>query len=243
MKKYALIVHGWPQTVTKSHPLIPILKQKGYEIIAPNMFELKKIDFDTTISLLKKSIKSKNVKVMVGISMGGLLLPHLLQDKSDCKGVFIASSIKFYPDMNLTRWLIKYKLINYIPDPSLFFKIIPKSILNLIWSVISPFKGNSVEKKEYETDRDTNFSVMAKLSKNKCQQIFDLVVSIDNSQLIKKLKNPILFVSGRNDSLMPYQHIADIQSELKNSRLFLTNNTGHFGVLNRESLQKISEFI
>lgn len=243
MNKCALIIHGWPQPVTPNHPLIPVLKEKGYRIIAPNMFVLKSINLEETILLLKNSIKGKDVELVIGISMGGLILPHLLTYFPNAKLIFIASGTKFDPELKFAKLLIRSNLINIIPDPSLFIKFIPKFALNFIWSIISPFKGNLIEKKEYENDRDENFKVMSNLTSKKCREIYHMIRSIDTSWLLKNVGNPALIVSGKYDTLMPYKLAKDLSLILKNSKMIETNNEGHFGVLNREMLTKITAFI
>lgn len=243
MNKYALIIHGWPQPVTDRHPLIPVLKEKGYQIISPNMFVLKSINLEETTQLLKESIKGKDIKLVIGISMGGLILPHLLTYFPNAKLIFIASGTKFDPELKFAKLLIRSNLINIVPDPSLFIKFIPKFALNFIWSIVSPFKGNLIERKEYEDDRDENFKIMSNLTSKKCKEIYDMVRSIDTSRLLKNVRNSALIVSGKYDTLMPYRLAKDLHLILKNSKIIGSNNEGHFGVLNKETLIKIACFI
>lgn len=244
MKKQALIIHGWPRPVSLNHPLSRLLQKRNYEVISPNLFDTKfDLDFQNIISSLRNTIKGKKIDLIIGISMGGLLLPHLVSSVPKSKLIFIASSTQFIPNSHLIQFFIRYNLIRLIPSPALIFKIIPKSILNFIFSILSPFHGNSRERSDYIQDRDDNFQAMSKLTSKKCMQILSIVQKIDNTALVKNITNHTLIISGESDPLMPYKNAEYLHHMIPKSKIYKSDGSGHFGVLNKESLNQISSFI
>ncbi|KKQ91989.1 MAG: hypothetical protein UU16_C0013G0018 [Candidatus Woesebacteria bacterium GW2011_GWA2_40_7] len=125
IEKTALILHGWPQPVEAgsiNYPYLEYFQSKGYTVFAPKLFTkdfvLKEPDAKKYIENL---LGGKKPDVIVGISLGGLLLPKIAKDYPNAKLVFIASDPKIQPES------VGFKSVLHLAKNKNFLKL-----LNLI---------------------------------------------------------------------------------------------------------------
>ncbi len=238
--KTCLIIHGFPQELHEDHPVYLFFKQKGYRIFAPKLFSGKS-DFNlpNTLEIINKSIKTKP-DIILGFSLGGILLPYVAEKYPDARLIFIATASRLNPRRgirhiaNLMRTPLIYPLLGAM-------KIMPYSVYFSLYNLFVPC-GKDDDKTWYMKDKRYNYEAMRAFKARKVMQIIDFLCRTDNTALLKKLKNKSLIVSGTNDLMMPLEEGKKLKGLLKNSTL-ITLDRSHFGLIDTESLSNINGWI
>src|SRR3990167_8346643 len=137
--KHALILHGWPQYRLDRYFLSRHLQNVGFNVIAPNMFS-RNYTFTPANVLQDVLIRLNGAKLdlIVGISLGGLIAPHVVRHFPEAKLVFIGTgprlkskSKNFNLIVNLGRILLNLGVAN------LLLKL-PDGILRIFYRWANP---------------------------------------------------------------------------------------------------------
>lgn len=241
MAKLALILHGFPQPVNSSdNYLIKYLEGRGYEVCCPYLLAgAWEFNWPNIEKYIANELKTKIPDVVIGISMGGLILPNIAKDWPKARLVFIASgpNLKLPKSVmipiNLFRTNIGYWIIRLILT-------IPNSVLVWAYWILDHWiEGPGVHD---IPDLQNNIYYMRKISKIRSQEVIDLLKSIDNSEILKKLKNPALVINGGSDVLMGAGQGRILKSLLANCK-YIENSRSHFNVFTPEDLKYLDEFL
>jgi esterase/lipase len=243
MKKLALILHGWPQTSMNEHILVKYLKEKGFQVVTPNLFDTgKSWNLTKVYRRINKDIGSQVPDVIIGISMGGLLLPKLAKDFKDAKLVFIASAPRFKPNfryMKLMNALLERRIVeNTI---SFLFEKLSDRRLADVYRKVNPFTRNVSDKKLYEEDLRLNIIAIRAFPFSRHLEIFKISKSIDNTDLLSEIKNPTIIFAGKNDILMPLAETQRLRI-ISGSKLYVTHGS-HFNVFTKRNLKQLKTFL
>lgn len=91
--KQALILHGWPQYRIDRYFLSSHLRKKGANVIMPNMFSRDYIFSPANVlNDALTRLNGKKLDVIVGISLGGLIAPHIMRHFSDANKAYPESA-------------------------------------------------------------------------------------------------------------------------------------------------------
>lgn len=233
VKKTVVILHGWPQGMTQDHLLYRYFEKKGWKVVAPWLFGGQgKFGFREVDKLVK--IKPD---VIVGISLGGLLVPHLAVEYPEAKLVFVATSMGIKSASQRMRNIIK---LGRLVGPWLYK--IPQNYLVGLYRKINSFKGVESQREDYEKDLRENLKCAFGISLEKHIEIVDFVESINNIDLLKELKNQSLVIAGKGDVIMPLSAGEELSKLLINSR-FLVAEGSHFNVLTECEIAEIERFL
>ena len=105
MSKIALVLHGWPQTKLNQYFLVKFLEDKDYEVVIPNLYLIEESwDIGEISDEISDEIKGRCPDLIVGISMGGLILPHIAKRCPKSKLIFIASGHTLNLTYCLQNW-------------------------------------------------------------------------------------------------------------------------------------------
>jgi len=150
--KYALILHGWPQYKIDKYFLSGHLRKKGYKVTTPNMFtENYVLSPENVLANVLTRLKGKELDLIVGISLGGLILPHMARHFPKAKLIFIASGPKLKSKSKKFNLTIKViKLLLGLRVPAAIMKL-PNFVITFFYRLANPFKGN-VSRKEIPTN-------------------------------------------------------------------------------------------
>lgn len=148
-----LVLHGWPQYELRNHFLVKFLKKQKHQVISPNLFA-KEYTFTLKNSLRHVAIHLANKvpDVIIGISMGGLLVPQLAIQYPNAKVIFISSG----PNLRSTSFVFNIAL-NFLVSPlgkglASFLIKLPQPVLKIFYVLANPFKGNPTTKDLYLKD-------------------------------------------------------------------------------------------
>jgi len=234
-----IIVHGWPQPITEKDLIYRYFSQKGYHVCCSYLYKMKgKLSLEKIKRELAELSKGAVPNVIVGVSIGGLLVPHLALDYPEAKLVFVSSGAHLSPK----NWFVRY-------GPGLcrvglvkLARFLNKKLLLKIYKLINP---NKVKRRSVGQSGDELFDNLEKvleLPDSRIREIADFVSKIDNSDLLTKIKNKTVIFSGDKDSVMPYKQGKKMSRLIKNSRFFVLKGK-HNDLVDEEMLKNLDGFL
>ncbi len=231
-----LLIHGYPQEISEKHPVYVFFRKKGFEIYCPRLFSSKKeFSLENAVSAIKKELKGNKPDIILGFSLGGLILPHVAKDFKDAKLIFASTGTKFNANIFFKAGL--FLGTTHLAYPAFWLvRRIPYNMFFSMYKLLNPC-GKEDDKTWYDLDKKLNYDAIAKTSICRQRQVFKALIKIDNSQILKKIKNRSVILGGANDSLMPFFESAKLSRLLENSVLIKVNKS-HFSVIDEESLKK-----
>lgn len=244
MSKTALVLHGWPQKEINQHFFVKFLKEQGYKVVVPDLFLIQK-DWDTikVAEYITKEIGGEYPDIIIGISMGGLILPHVAIRYPRSKLIFISTSVKLNPNLFFTKLgvvILKIKILR-----NLFINIgdnISIPVLEFLYRLFNPFTGEKKDRILYEEDLKMNLRVIKEHSFTKHFTLLDMICSVDNTKILRKVNNKSLIYNGEKDKLMGKEGGILMHKLIKNSNLIL-NNGEHFNVFGKKDLEEVNKFL
>lgn len=243
MTKTVLILHGWPQYRLESYFLNKHFRDKGFSLICPDLFDQR---FEFTLANImykvREMLKGETPDAIVGISLGGLVLPYIASQFPESKLIFVASAANMRSKskiFNLVFSLVQIKFLLFLPK--LVFKM-PERLFEKIYRLVNPFKGDEKDRDIYEEDTKANVKFIRSIPIEKEMEIIDFVRRTDNRLLLKGMKNETLIFSGENDLLMPLKKGEELARLLENSQLII-NKGEHFNVFGPKDLVLVEKFI
>lgn len=243
MEKYALILHGWPGGRTGNFFLTEYLREKGYKVLAPELFNEEYVfSAENILQNVQKDLSGNNLDVIVGVSLGGLVLPHIAKNFPKSKLIFVASGPYLKSEVPFFNFLIKIlrsKLLLRIISLALY---LPNSMLAFFYRIGSPFSGVEEMQKSYEDDMLKNINQIKSISPQEESEILDFVYKMDNTEILKTLDNPGLIFNGKKDLFMPEERGKTLQKLLVNSKLII-NDEEHFNVFTEADLPEVEKFV
>jgi len=165
LMKTALILHGWPQYDMKNYFLTNHLKKRGYKVITPNLFsENYRLSLKNISREVERFLDKRELNLIIGISMGGLIAPYFAKKHKKSGLIFIASGPKLTSRSGI--FLLTIKVVRFILSKnisSLLLKF-PDFIIKALYKFVNPFKGDEKDKGVYERDTNINVGFIKKYS-------------------------------------------------------------------------------
>jgi pimeloyl-ACP methyl ester carboxylesterase len=243
MNKTALIIHGWPSPIDPNGPYYKHFREWKYDVISPEIFST---DFILTLENVKKFIlkelDGRSPDIIIGTSMGGLIAPHIAKDYPEAKMILIASAPKLKPKDRGFKLLIDIAKNKNLLSALNIVKILPRRFLYKFYGLFNPFNGVENKKQAYMDDMKYNFKYILSIPISKEGEIVNLITSLDNTELLKTLKNKTLVFLGENDLLMPQDQGGSLCELLSNSRL-ITSHGSHWDVISEPSFVEMKKFL
>lgn len=87
-----------------------------------------------------------------------------------------------------------------------------------------------------------NIKAIMNIPMSKEEEIIDFVLTTDNTDILRKLKNKTLIFAGSNDVLMPQNLSEQLHSLLSNSRVII-NHGSHFDIITEPSFLEMNKFL
>jgi len=195
------------------------------------------------VGSVDRKLDGRDPEVIVGISMGGLLLPKLAEEYPDAKLIFISSAPCFKPDFLVMRVFTKLTALSF---PQKIFVLVAKFSgkrgVEFVYRKINPFDGKPLHKKAYEEDLKINLKAISNYPFSKHAQILGVCGKINNTNILKKLQNPAIIFGGEDDKLMPMSEIRKLHDLLSKSKLVVTSGM-HFNTFEKKNLRDLKVFL
>ncbi|OGM15707.1 hypothetical protein A2V56_05610 [Candidatus Woesebacteria bacterium RBG_19FT_COMBO_42_9] len=243
MRKVALILHGWPQHRAGGHFLSMFLKARGYKVITPDLFG-RSFSFspEAIHGEIKEELNNQKPEAIIGVSLGGMLLPFIAKDYPESKLVFIASGPYLKVRPILFNFFIKANKHQVVLNFAERILKLPNWLLALAYKLANPFNRNLEERKEYEEDMYRNIEFIKGIPVSKEIEIARFVIHADTSEILKGLKNKALIFNGRRDLFMPAERGQELHNLLKQSSL-IVNEGEHFNSFTGKDLKAVGDFL
>ena len=239
--KTLLLIHGFPQETTPDSPVFIFFNERKYKIYTPRLFSSdKEFNLENSLQIIRDSLGKNKPDVILGFSLGGLLLPHIASDFPDSTLIFISTGTRFNPDNAFYKLGISVlRTPIFIPAIGLA-KAMPDFFLTALYKFFNPCnKGEDLEL--YERDKKANFAVMRAIPAEKQRQIFDFISRIDNTMILKTIRNKTIILAGENDALMTINENRRLNKLIPGSRLICVKNS-HFSVIERRRLKLLDKY-
>lgn len=240
-QKVALILHGWPGPHTAGYSLRQLLINANYRLIIPNLFDTTPLPYtvDKMIANIYSSLGKQKPDLIIGISMGGLLLPHLAKNFPQAKLVFIASGAKLQP-IGLAKVLFSLLASPFgLPLIKLIYRL-PSSLITWIYMHSRITQGG--DRYKALADMQKNLSEVKKYPPDNHASLMQCLAKLDNTQLISALPNRSLIFAGNKDIFFPPEISSQLHQSLTDSQIIWTPRP-HFCVFGKEELLKLKYFI
>ncbi|MCK9368439.1 hypothetical protein M0R04_00460 [Candidatus Dojkabacteria bacterium] len=221
MSKNILIVHGF-EIFTNEHPLHRYLSSKGHKIVISNYLGCQKIfNINVTVNSITKQLKFKP-DVIIGISLGGLIIPKLIRFYPNSKYIFIATCPIFNPTSKLLLALLKLPKISISIFIS-FLKLIKLKLYRLLFKDLS---------------KAINYKLIQALNISYLISLIMYIKTANNIEILNCAKSSLYVIGGKGDEIMPVSN----WNRIGNTKV-IQLNAKHHNVINSESLRRIGEII
>ncbi|KKS33274.1 MAG: hypothetical protein UU93_C0001G0105 [Candidatus Amesbacteria bacterium GW2011_GWA2_42_12] len=241
--KNALILHGWPEHRVDKYFLTEHLRKSGYQVLTPDMF-VRGYVFDpkNVVAKVKELLNGERLDFAVGISLGGLILPHVALEYPEAKLLFMSTGPYLKADSPFFNFILGlFRNIWVLKMMSWVLKL-PTPILAVFYKLGSPFNGTVEEHVEYDRDMEHNINLVRGIPVEEEAEIIGFVHRADNTELLRKIKNKTIIFNGEKDLFMPAGRGKLLHKLLENSELVI-NDGEHFNVFGEKDLPRVDEFL
>lgn len=243
MNKVALYIGGFPPGGVKDNTIEDYFEKKNYDLVSPSLFDSKEeFNLDTLVSICEDALDGKEPNVITGLSLGGLVVPHIALKYPNAKLIFSDTGLYFKPKSSFFYFLLR--LQNKLSKPILINLVfsLPKWVANLILRNIYKFSGNRALKAIYEENVPDFLSHVLSISPKRALEIIKFTMNIDNSELLKNIKNKSLIISSEKDLLMPPDLGKKLAHLLENSTFYEVPQS-HLHFVTPEQEKLLNEFL
>lgn len=240
-RRVALILHGWPGPNTAGFSLCQLLKSNGYQLIIPKLMAIPSLPYtmEKMVNIITTALNDRKPNIIIGISMGGLLLPHIAKDYSKAKLIFIASGTKLKPigTANLYFTLLKSVIGRQLIT---FSYCLPEKLIAQIYLLGRITQGGN--KQEALLDLRENLNATKKYPPENHHSLINCLVKVDNTKLVSSLPNQTLIFAGTKDVFFPPEISNQLHPLLINRDVVWTARP-HFCVFGKKELPHVEKFI
>jgi pimeloyl-ACP methyl ester carboxylesterase len=244
-KKTVLVLHGFPG-LSQRDSLRKYLSQSKFDVVLPDLFDINYIfDIENIIRHIDLELKGRIPDAILAFSLGGLIAPYVAVKFPKAKLVMTATGPNIQSDIGSFNYVLQKFDGNLL---KFFLKIIPHipfGIYKFAALTLNPYKSGNKEGKTkyYHVDIPDTHKMLVAHSPQKLYEIIQFVKQNNNTEILKKLRNKTLIISGANDHLMPPDLSVRLNNLIKNSKLIINKDRLHFEVFDERDFEKLDNFI
>jgi len=244
-KPCALILHGWGREAGRQQTaLIAYLSSRGYEVCVPQFCNTDRFSIEEVRHAVIQSLHERVPGIIVGISLGGLILPPLATLFPQSKLIFLATG----PRLAFQNWVLRKALPFFgTATGSSVFSLLRKVPFDLFLSVYMFFGTRlvSIERSPDDLlhDMAENVKVLKDITPQFQRDIVRFVTSVDNADSLRKLPNKTLIISGSHDPLMPLALGQELHRLIPDSKLCITQTRDHATVFLESVYPHVDAFL
>lgn len=241
-KKIAVILHGYPSPIQEDMPIWKLLKENGYEVLMPRYLESREtFSINGVVKESEKLLKGRKPDLLIGFSLGGMILPYVAAKYPKAKVIFAATGSRLKPKMQWMEWAIKMAAGKTGTKAAKWLVRIPVKAMSLGYDMVRWQKGPT-DKVLTEKDKQLLIKTFKSTDPVKHIEIAKFARTADTRNLLKKLDNKSLVCVGSRDDLMPPEVGEELAGLVKNSQI-VRIDAEHFDVLNDQAMTEIQKFI
>jgi pimeloyl-ACP methyl ester carboxylesterase len=243
-QKVVVLIHGFPEPIYKSTPLYKYFENKDYQIISPYLFSSKfKLTADETVNYIVKLLDGRTPEVIVGVSLGGLLAPHLAKLYPVSKLILIATGPKIKTNIGPLNRIANIRE-KYLILPILsIVRHCPTWLYAQLYNLVNHPVLNEDEKIILKDHVTKNWTAIVGVSPEEDLEVLDFLTSVDNSVLLHSLKNKTLILTGDGDVMMPVLLSRRLKKLIKKSHLIINKGRLHYSVFTAADTKYFDVFL
>ena len=238
-----VLIHGWGMSgkIWEEFSKAMKYKNKLYIIDLPGMGKspiIKPYEIDNLIDKIHELIPDK--ATIIGWSLGGqIAMKYCLRHPKTVKNLVCISSTPCF--IRKPGW--EYGVsIN-------FFKKFKKNLLNNWQKTLKSFFLLQIkedkESKNILKKLENNFMDQQPPTKEGLERSLEILEEIDMRNDVKNINIPTLIISGKQDSISNYKASIWMQSQIKESKIFIFDLAGHMPFFNYQTkcFELVEEFL
>lgn len=228
--KTVVFLHGFPNFVKEKSSVYKYFASRNYKIIIPPILTPEvDLNIDSVKNFVRKQLDGQSPDVVVGISMGGLLAPHVAADYPNSRLLLVATGPYLRTKNRMYNFAVKLEKQDKLLLLIRLGKMLPKGLFRIIYRIYNKTHDKSVSTDELERRADEDLDAFSSIHISKLREVLDFAVDINNSKLLQKLNNQTLIIAGKNDSMMPLELSEELRRLIKNSKLVVSDGL-HYDV-------------
>lgn len=242
--KTVLLIHGYPEPIYKDHPLYKYFVDRDYTIVDPYLFSPEfRLTKSETKKYLEEKLSGRKPDVIVGVSMGGLIAPLIAEDYPAAKLVLVATGPYVRTTIGSLNSLLRW---GSTPALDAFYgviKLIPTWVYSIIYRSFNHSSLSSINKAKLTQHIKENWACVTSIPLQEDREVADLLSSVDNTELLKRLNNKTIIFAAENDLMMPYALSLKLKELIKDSSLINTGKRIHFNIFDESNYASLDNFL
>jgi esterase/lipase len=241
-KKIAVILHGYPAPENQSTPIWKCLEQLGYEVILPRYLESEdRFSIEWFEKEIDEELMGRKPDVMVGVSMGGFILPYVAKKFPQAKLIFVATGLRMKAKLRPFQWVIKWAAGQKNDDVVKLIIGLPEAVMGRGYSLVHHSKDPS--KQEFlAMDKKSIIDALKRSVPQRHREVARFMINTNTAEIVKGLQNQALVISGVLDEIMPLELGKELSDTMTNCKLVAVN-AQHYETLNDEALSEVRKFL
>ena len=238
----ALVLHGYPAPLSSLKKVADFVRNNGYTVVMPEYLTQESFEINKTAEWIKKQLRGQKPDLIIGLSLGGLVMPHVAVNYPKAKLVFTATGERVKPSIYWLNILISL-VASPVGKPIIYMLLgLPKNIVE--WGYVKAQKITNIKsvKEDLTKRKKETVAALFSMDADRHRQVIEFLRKCDNTDLISKLPNNSLIISGSKDTLMPLSRGQQLIVLLKNGRLVITEGN-HYGVMDKLAWEELRKFV
>ncbi len=195
---------------------------------------------DKIIKDVQLELRGRKPNVIIGISMGGLLAPHLAEQFPESKLVLIGTAPYFKTKIPIYNFLVHLEAHDEKLLLVRLLRLTPRWLFRFVYKFFN--KSNTLTNRDYQSRADENYNGAFRVPINKIKEVLRFVTKTNNSNLLQQISNKTIIFAGGSDSMMPVKLSEEMNSLIRNSKLIISNRL-HYDVFTKTDYRYLDEFL
>lgn len=243
--KIAVLIHGYPVSVSKDDPLYKYFDSRGYSIIALLLFNPDfKLTKEEVKADIERQLNGRKPEVIVGICFGALLAPFLAKTFPKAKLVLIAPAPFMKTKISSLNRLLALGETSALLSPiQWIIGHTPIWLYALVYKMFIPPVTSTEEKRLLEEHIKQNWGYLRDIPPSENREVLDFIATTDNSVLLRSLTNKTLIFAQEGDTLLPFGLSLEVKNLIKGSILIKTTKRLHYAVFDESNYKQLDDFL
>jgi pimeloyl-ACP methyl ester carboxylesterase len=242
--KTVVLIHGFPEPIYTNNPLYRYFDKLGYTIIAPYLFSPGfRLTEEDVVRHIKSELKDRVPDVIAGVSMGGLVAPAVAQEYPEAKLILIGTGPYVKPHLKSMDTLMKIGRTRFFDLIYNAIEMVPTPLYAFFYKLFNHPKLTPSQKLQLNEHIVKNWTSIKSIAESEDREVIDFLATVNNTFLLKNLKNKTLIFAADADTLMPPALSRKLNRFVKGSKLVIGKNRIHYTVFDETDYPFLNNFL